>query len=53
MRQVIYYPKKYTDCYLPFPTKLKTSTITATYNGGGFPPGYDLRPTVLEIKQVW
>lgn len=51
MKQIIFYPLRYKPCIITPYGKGKVNTITATYCGGGFPPGYNLRPTVLEIYE--
>jgi len=50
MKQIVFYPLRYKPIIVPPPDKVKVNTITATYCGGGFPPGFDLRPMVLELR---
>lgn len=50
MKRIMFYPLRYRDNIVPPQTKV--STITATYCGGGFPPGCNLRAMIIECSEI-
>lgn len=49
-RRLVFYPTLYKDVVVPSPIRKKTGTLTAFYSHGV--GGFDLRPFVLEIREV-